>query len=113
MIGNYPNVVRAIEQVRASNAKVVGLAQWENSPEFAIWQLLGATEDRVRVVNLHSRTPGLHAKAATVDAVRRPEVTDDRGRRHARYGFSQFMSQPSGPETTPARRSSPRSRISW
>lgn len=109
MIGNYPNVVRAIEQVRASNAKVVGLAQWENSPEFAIWQLLGATEDRVRVVNLHSRTPGLHAKAATVDAVRRPEVADDRGRRHARYGFPQFMRA----ETTPAWRSSPRSRISW
>ncbi|WP_163509232.1 ArnT family glycosyltransferase [Fodinicola acaciae] len=69
MIYNAPAVRDAIEQLRATKPKTVGLVQYENSPEFAIWQLLGATEDKVRIVNVRSAVPGLRADASDVDAV--------------------------------------------
>ncbi|WP_279582237.1 hypothetical protein, partial [Fodinicola feengrottensis] len=62
-------LVAGIEQVKKSGAKVVGLSEFENSQEYAIWVGLGASQDKVRLVAMKSVIPKLQEDTSQVDAV--------------------------------------------
>ncbi|GAA1669752.1 hypothetical protein GCM10009765_19050 [Fodinicola feengrottensis] len=67
-----PDVAAAVAMIRAAGAQRIGLAGFEETPEFGIWQLLGTAQGRTTIVVLDSAVPGYQSPASetsNLDAV--------------------------------------------
>ncbi|WP_163508816.1 ArnT family glycosyltransferase [Fodinicola acaciae] len=67
-----PDVTTAVEKLTAAGARRIGIAGWEEFPEFGVWVLSGASRGEREIVVTSSSVPALPAvrpENADVDAV--------------------------------------------
>jgi hypothetical protein len=69
LVPRYPELARAADQVLATGARRIGLVGYPETQEFALWVLLGATEDRTSIVILNSAVPGQQSPPGKLDAI--------------------------------------------
>lgn len=72
VLPRHPDVVSAIDKMRAAGVRRIGIGGFEEFPEFGLWVLSGASEGQREIVVIASNVPALPAvrpENADVDAV--------------------------------------------
>jgi hypothetical protein len=65
LLYGHEDIAAAVSVLKASGARRVGLAGYEDVPEFSLWLLLDAVDDRASIVVTESRVDGFPAPSAT------------------------------------------------